>query len=209
MDGLSFRVKGGYIAQDVHVEHRRLVAHEPLVALRKLSPQEVIDGEASEVAQVLIRVFIPAPAGALDPQPQVLRVQQRVVERARLYLRSNRFARLHPFKVFVSQVPAEEPAAAATQYLRMCVQDLHQPAGTGFGLPHDEERRRSSVRRLALGQLCPGPREFRFRRCDSFVESCKLLVLMFGRFGGEARPFTSAIAPHVALENVCRKVVIA
>src|SRR3712207_8274989 len=68
---------------------RSLVAHQPLAGLGEFSYEEVVDGHAGEVGQMLFRVIVSAPDRPLYPEPQVLGVEHRVVDRKSTRLNSS------------------------------------------------------------------------------------------------------------------------
>src|SRR5215208_4977695 len=89
--------------------------------------------QARKVVQVLVGVSIPGPDGTLYPQPEVIRIEQRVVQRA------GQRPRALGVEVGPSPVGGEEPAFALADHLGVRVQRPHQPGGTGFAQPRDEE----------------------------------------------------------------------
>src|SRR5215211_1016139 len=139
VDDSGLGVDLGYLLHGLRGEQRRLVAHHPLAGLGELSYEEVVDGHAGEVVQVLVRVVVPAPDRPLYPEPQVLRVQHRVVERA------GRPPGVHPLYGLSSPTSAEKPPLALAEDLRVGVEDPHQPGGPGFLLTDDEEHRRAPL----------------------------------------------------------------
>src|SRR5215211_452528 len=142
VDDSGLGVDLGYLLHGLRGEQRRLVAHHPLAGLGELSYEEVVDGHAGEVVQVLVRVVVPAPDRPLYPEPQVLRVQHRVVERA------GRSPGVQPLYGLFSPAPAEKASLSPAEYLRVRVEHPHQPRGPGLLLADDEEHRRD----------CGGPR---------------------------------------------------
>src|SRR5215207_8227449 len=137
VDDPGLRVDPGDLLHGLRGEQRRLVAYQPLVSLGELAGEEVVDGHSGEVGQVLLCIVVPAPDRPFYPEPQVLGVEHRVVERA------GRPPGVDSLDGLLPPAPAEEATLALAQYLWVGVEDLHQPGCSGLLVAHDEEGRRA------------------------------------------------------------------
>src|SRR3712207_7495294 len=95
---------------------RSLVAHQPLAGLGEFSYEEVVDGHAGEVGQMLFRVIVSAPDRPLYPEPQVLGVEHRVVER------TWRPPGIDPPDRLLPPILAEKASLALAEYIRVRIE---------------------------------------------------------------------------------------
>ena len=106
-------------------------------------------GSLGQFVQLRVGIAVAGPHGALDPTSQVVGVEQRAVERARLQCLA-----LHPLDVRALVAAPEEPALAPGEHLGMGVEHPHHPRCPGLRLADDEEDgRRRLGRRPDAGQL--------------------------------------------------------
>src|SRR5215212_1829888 len=123
VDHLRFWADLVYLLDKLRAQQGCLVSDDLLAALGELGGEEIVRGQPDEIPDLLVRLAFPGPDGALDPEPQVLGTEQRIVQRAGLLFG------LRPGQDLPPVLLAEEPALALAEHFGMGVEGLHQPRG--------------------------------------------------------------------------------
>src|SRR5215211_967681 len=175
VDDLGLGIDSADLLDEIRAKQRRLVADQLLIGLAEFLHKEVLGRKTGQVVEVFGGVAFPGPDGTLDPQSEVLGVEQRVIEG------TGQGPRALGVEVCPPPVGGEKPPFALAQYLGMSVQRPHQPGGARLPQPRNEEHR---------GVWNPGPEELPPRPTTlstRWFAGLRSIQLDFGRAFAQAR----------------------